>query len=492
MSHYTKTTAMAVSLTALYAFATPATALCTAGGDTANPTLICTGTDSAINDGQDNLAVTVESGAAISDTGDTVTLTGPDQTLDNLGLIDSETGNGILGTGANLTVTNNGTIEAGDRAIRLQEGADGFTLFNGTGGEIRSTNQAVRLDNSDALKNATITNDGLIESTDGRAIQSRGPGTTITNSGTLSGGEEVVEAREAFTLTNTGTIAIRGLSWDADTQSWTNDAAPDDEDGVQFASGTLENSGVILGTDDGVDLDEGRIINTGVIVSTGSASDPDIGGSGIDVDALFEPTVGPDRQAGALTIENAGYIEGINAIGTDPGSDADPSSTSKLTILNSGTLVGRSGTAIQMVPTQGDSSLTLSGDSEIFGDVIFGGGNDLLSVGDVSSGKLINSVFDGGAGENTVAFTELALGDVTSARFGADQISLSLATDDGTISGDFRNFGFWQFGSDEAVTTSAFRDALPQAVVVPVPAGLPLLITALGGLAWLRRRVARG
>jgi hypothetical protein len=485
---------MAASLTAICAFAPPASADCVEGGDAENPTLTCTGTDGApIDDGTDNLSVTVESDAELVDDDRPVELTGSDQLLTNLGLIESVNDDAVRGKGANLRVDNAGTIDGGDRGIRLQDDADGFTLNNLAEGEIFAIEQAVRLDNDDALTNATITNDGLIQSTSGRAIQSRGPGGTVINNGTLRGGEEVVEAREDFTIVNSGTIALNGLDWDAATQTWTNTGATDDEDGVQFASGDLDNSGVILGTDDGIDTDEGTITNRagGVIVSTGAAGDPLDGGSGIDVDALFEPTVGADRPAGSLTIENAGYIEGINAIGTDPGSETEPSSTSELTILNSGTLRGRSGTAIQMAPGQGNSSLTLSGDSEIFGDVIFGGGDDLLSVGDVASGPLINSVFDGGAGDNTVQFTELALADVASARFGAEQISLSLTTEDGLISGDFRNFGFWQFGSDDALATSALRSALPQAVVVPLPAGLPLLITALGGLAWLRRRTGR-
>jgi len=277
MSRYTTTTAMAVSLTALCAFAVPANAACVAGGDATNPTLTCTGTDGApINDGTDNLVVTVESGAELVDDDRPVELTGADQFLDNLGLIESVTDDAVRGKGGNLRVDNAGTIRGGDRGIRLQDDADGFTLNNLAGGEIFARRQAVRLDNDDALEDATITNDGLIQSTEGRAIQSRGPGTTIINNGILRGGEEVVEAREDFSLTNTGTIAIRGLSWDNDAQEFTNDNAPDDEDGVQFASGTLDNDGIILGTDDGVDLDEGSIINRagGVIVSTGTAGDP--------------------------------------------------------------------------------------------------------------------------------------------------------------------------------------------------------------------------
>ena len=99
-------------------------------------------------------------------------------------------------------MTNTGTIRGGDRGIVLEDGADNFTLNNLSTGEILARRQAVRLDDDFALTGTTITNDGLIQSTDGRAIQSRGPGTTVVNTGTLRGGEEVVEAREDFTLEN--------------------------------------------------------------------------------------------------------------------------------------------------------------------------------------------------------------------------------------------------------------------------------------------------
>lgn len=489
MSRYTTTTAMAVSLTAICAFATPASAACEDGMDAANPTLTCTGTDAApINDNRDNLSVTVESGTElVRPEGRHVQLGGSDQFVNNQGLIESGDDDAIRGTGANLTVDNSGTIRGGDRGIRLQDDADGFTLINQESGQIFSRRQAVRLDNDDALEGAMVTNFGLIESTEGRAIQTRGPGGRVINHGTLLGGEEVVEAREDFYIENHGTIAIRGLEWDADTRAWNKDEsiAVEDEDGVQFASGEAHNRGVILSTDDGIDIDEGLVHNyaTGVIVSTGPDDDPDKGG--IDVDALFEPGTGEDRAAGTLKIINEGYIEGPRAIATDE------DSTSEITIENSGTLVGRSGTAISLAPGQGDSSLTLSGDSEIFGDVIFGGGDDMLIIDDVSSGPLINSVFDGGAGDNTVRFANLALDAVTSARFGADMISLGLTTESGLISGDFANFGFWQFGEGDALTTAQFRDALPQATPIPLPAGLPLMLTALGGLAWLRRRTVQ-
>lgn len=487
MPRFTMTTAMAVSLTALGLGGT-AHAACVETGTATSPELTCTGAGLAqIDDGRDTLSVVFDATAALVRgvaEGRPVTLSGADQSLDiaSGGLIESQDPDedAIQGEGANLTLTNAGTIKGGDRGVRLQDDADNVTITNS--GEISARRQAVRFDNGDELANATITNSGLIESSEGRAIQSRGPGTTIINSGILRGNEEVVEAREGFSMVNTGTIALEGLSWDAVTETWTNDGATTDEDGVQFAGGTLTNEGVILGTDDGVDLDQGTLVNSGAIVSTGADGDPSNGGSGIDIDETFEPTVGQDAPAGPLTIQNSGYIEGVRAIG------ADSDSTSELTIANSGTLVGRSGTAIEMAPGQGNSSLTLDGDSAIFGDVLFGGGNDLLTVGTVSSGPLINSVFDGGAGDNTVSFAALALGDVTTARFGSDLTALTLDTPNGAISGEFRNFGLWQFGTAPALTTAEFRSALPQSVVVPVPAALPLLLSALGGLAWMRRR----
>lgn len=380
MSHFRTATAIA---TALQVFAAPAQADCIDGGGAASPTLNCTATDSGnIEDARDNLAVTIDPEAELVRTeGRPVELEGFGQSLTNNGLIQSDDDDAVRGKGANLTVDNYGTMRGGDRGIRLQDNADDFTLINRETGEIFARRQAVRLDNGDALADAMITNFGLIQSTDGRAVQSRGPRGTLINHGTLRGGEEVVEAREDFTLENRGTIALNGLEWDASTRTWMNNGATDDEDGVQFASGRADNYGVILGTDDGIDVDEGVIHNhaTGVIVSTGTESDPLDGGSGIDVDEEFEPTVGDDRVSGPLTITNEGYIEGVQAIGTDP------SHASAITIENSGTLRGRSGTAIAL--GGGDNVLELNG-GRIFGTVDLGSGTNTLRVLGADAGAI--------------------------------------------------------------------------------------------------------
>lgn len=460
-------------------------ASCIPGGAADSPTLLCTATDSGnINDNQNNLAVTIESDAEIvRASGRPVQLGGSNQSVNNQGLLESGNSDAIRATGNNLSIDNSGTIRGADRGIRLQDNADNFTLINRESGIISAENQAVRLDNDFALENAHITNYGLIESANGRAIQSRGPGTTVINYGTLRGGEEVIEAREDFTLENHGTIALNGLSWDADTQTWTNTGATNDEDGVQFASGEVNNYGVILGSDDGIDIDEGKVHNhaTGVIVSTGSFSDPLDGGNGIDVDSLYEPSVGDVREAGPLTIINEGYIEGVNAIGTDG------ASTSEITIENSGTLVGRSGTAIEMSPTQGNSSLLLTGNSEIFGDVIFGAGDDMLIIDGLTSGMLSTGIFDGGLGENSVFFNDFSLSNILSFDIADALIYMSFGIGGNELfSGKFTNFSLWTFGTDGTFSTEALASQFLNPSAVPLPAALPLFAFGLFGL-WAGR-----
>ncbi|KKN49000.1 hypothetical protein LCGC14_0647090 [marine sediment metagenome] len=480
----------AVVLAALYNAPVMATS-CVSGGTSGSPTLLCSAADSNnIDDSRDNLSVTVANSAEVVDKKDRpVQLKGSNQSLYNYGLIESGDDDAIRGKGANLTIDNSGTIIGGDRGIRLQDKANNFTLINRETGKIVSENQAIRLDNDAELENAHITNYGAIESEKGRAIQSRGPGTTVINHGTLRGNEEVIEAREDFTLENHGTIALNGLSWDAGTKTWTNTGATNDEDGVQFASGTADNYGVILGTDDGVDIDEGKVHNhaTGVIVSTGTASDPLDGGNGIDIDPLFEPTKGDERVAGPLTIVNEGYIEGVNAIG------ADEASTAEVTIKNSGTLVGRSGNAIKLAPNQGDSSLTLSGNSKINGNVIFGSGDDSVIIDGLTptSGMLSSGIFDGGLGTNSIIFDDFSISDILSFEISDALIYLSLGVGSNELlSGKFTNFSSWTFGKDGTFSTQELASQFSNPSAVPLPAALPLFAFGLIGMWAGRKRLS--
>ncbi len=460
----------ATTLVALSFGATLAQADCIPGTDALGaPTLTCTGPDNAaLTEGTDGTSILIAPDGVISPlSGRALTLMGDDQSVLNEGLIESLDDEAVRTSGARLTIDNAGTIRATeDRGIRLQAGADDATVINRAGALILSRDQTIRADNDDNIANLRVENAGTIQSTDGRAIQARGPGTTVINTGNLFGGEEVIEARTDFRLENFGTIRI-------------NDGV-EDEDGVQFASGRVDNHGLIQGSDDGIDVDEGIIVNHagGVIRVVPPAGAP--GGNGIDADEVLQAP-GGDLPAGLLTIVNAGLIEGPKAIGVDE------NRTAAIDVINSGTLRGYSGVAMGFAPGMTDSSLTLTGASRISGDVLFGGGDDRLTLGALTGGTFLDGIVDGGAGDNTVDLAGYKLWQIKGFDLAQDQVRLTLSLAEGLFRTTVRNFDTWVVDGRSYATTD-----LAQVAPIPLPAALPLLLTALAGLglAARRRRVA--
>lgn len=452
------TTLVALTLAAL-----PAHAACVDDGTT----VTCTGPDNAaISDDTNGKSFVIEPGAAIGPlNGRAMTLTGDDQTVLNDGLIKSDDDEAIRVTGAGVKIDNAGTISAlDDRAIRLQADADNATIINRAGATIESKDQTIRADNDDLLENLRVENHGTIDSTEGRAIQSRGPGTTVINYGNLFGGEEVVEARTDFTLENYGTIRLRdGVG---------------DEDGVQFASGRVDNWGLIQGSDDGVDLDEGTVINhaTGIIRVVPAGGEP--GGSGIDVDEVLQAP-GGDVAPGAVFIENAGLIEAPKAIGVDE------VRTAGVFVKNSGTLRGYDGVAIEFNPGMEATTLELFDHSMIFGSVLLTDGDDTVTISALTSGLFTDAFFDGRGGDDTVVFDGYDLSDITRFVVSGDSAKLTLATLSGNVTGEFRNFEFWTVGG-ATLSTAELSAVAP----VPLPASALLLGAGLVGLRALRRRAA--
>jgi hypothetical protein len=457
------TTAIAtLSLAAL-----PAQAACTDDGFF----LECTGPgNAAIDDSTDGKTFFVDVGAAIGPVpGVALTLGGDTQILINDGLVQSDDNEAIISTGADLLVLNSGEIKApSDRAIRLFAGADGTTIFNFEGATISSDDIAIEAENDDNVADVFIENDGLIESTGGRAIQSRGPGTSVFNSetGMIIGAEEVIEARTDFTLENYGTIMI-------------GDPTVDDEDGVQFASGRVDNYGLIKGSDDGIDVDEGIIVNHagGIIQTRPPVGEP--GGNGIDADDELQDPVNGDGPAGLLTVVNAGYIEGANAIGVAE------DRTAAINVVNSGTLRGTTGVAIGFNGAMEASALEIFDGSMIFGDVLLTDSDDTVTIGVLSSGQFTDTFFDARGGTDTLVLADYMLSDVQKFVASGSSAMLTLATLGGSVTGEFRNFEFWTVGS-----TTYSTDALSAVAPIPLPAGLPLLGAALVGLWALRRRAA--
>jgi hypothetical protein len=465
---------LASAAVAALVIAAPPAAACTLSALTL--TCAAPGTFPQQSSALDNLTVVVEAGATVENTAantPALRLSGNTTAVKNAGTIrnpntnNNNANNAIQGTGTGLAVTNHGLIESGDRGIHITGGSGGFSLENH--GTIRSRRQAVRTENALLLPGSRVENWGTIESQTDRAVQLRGRGSTVINHGTLIGGDEVIEARDDFLLTNTGTIRARDGAVDAD--------------GAQFASGRVFNFGLIEGTDDGLDMDEGEVFNaaTGVIRSRDL---PTGEGNGIDIDEVFDNGVTADlRPSGPVTILNEGLIEGPRAIGSDP------AATNSVTIRNSGTLRGTSGTAVALAPGQ-TGVLWLTQAGVIDGDVRFAGGDDTVHFSDLRPGAGIMGLFDGGAGTDTVHF-EYLIGDVVSLTQVGDLIALALDIRADTLfAASFRNFEFWSFSDTDPLTTEALVARFAQPGPVPLPAALPMLLAALGGIALLRRRRA--
>lgn len=131
--------------------------------------------------------------------------------------------------------------------------------------------------------------------------------------------------------------------------------------------------------------------------------------------------------------------------------------------------------------------MLLTGNSEIFGDVIFGAGDDMLMVDGLTSGMLSTGLFDGGLGENSVFFNDFSLSNILSFDITDALIYMSFGIGSNELfSGKFTNFSSWTFGSDGTFSTEALASQFMNPSAVPLPAALPLFAFGLFGL-WVGR-----
>ena len=278
----------------------------------------------------------------------------------------SGTGSGVRNgslDNATFTIEEGALIEGG--ANQAFEFDDGVTFTNN--GTVTSTgDHAVQGDND-----VTVINNGTItggSGDDGVNIDDNG---RIENRGTISGGDDGVQVESNGTVINyaTGVITAtdEGVNANQPNAYIENHGIIEAGDDAINAgtNATIINTGRITSTgdQDGIDLDDGTIMNSGLIESLGAED-------GIDFD--------PSTEASLVT--NSGIIRGSIAINTDV---AD---TGAQTIVNSGTLIGRSGTALNL--GDGDDTLILNDGSRISGLIEMGGGSDALVVNYVKLERL--------------------------------------------------------------------------------------------------------
>jgi hypothetical protein len=269
---------------------------------------------------------------------------------------------GVEGDDRN-TVRVSGTIRTGDAAIDLDDENTVEILETGmifssstavdTGDDMMVTNYGtIEADNHGikAKKNSTVYNYGDIRTAVGDGLKLDSTGTTAYNYGTINSGDEGIEGKSDFVLENYGTvIAI-------------DDAVQADDNMYVLNYGTLESTGVNTEEDpdiagDGIDIDYGIVDNYGIIRAAGI----DQGGIDFDEHKNAEESTTIYNRQGAL-------IQGGYGIFLDPEDRRDD--VSPKTIHNWGTIVGTSGSAIEL--GAGDDTLIVYQGSRISGTIDLG------------------------------------------------------------------------------------------------------------------------
>jgi len=384
---------------------------------------------------------------------------GPRRTID-AGVLATITNRGaIVGLGdaisfrdfSRLNNATFGLIEANLGSAVVMDG-DG-RLTNDIGAEIlsRGSGDTISLRNADS---ATFNNRGEIRSFSGSVLDVRNVvGFRFDNRDTGElvsrfGDGIVINNTDLADLRNAGTIRAQGTaihqrgglldlrnSFDGEITSAIGAAVIGDHVQIDNDFGAL-----IQGVDGALAMSYGTVENEGTIEARGV-------GPAIVVDASFDPT----------SIVNTGTIAGATGIQFDD----DHSGTRSVT--NSGTISAFDGIAVDFGAGSGfalgQSTLSLAGESRIFGDVTFGASDDLLEIFDITSGQLTDGLFDGGDGIDRVMFgSGYLMSDFISFIF-PDAITMDIAfRSDG---GDLLSGTFCAFRDHPITGSDNIRSVIP-------------------------------
>ena len=335
----------------------------TAVGTVAVGTSLASGDFSLRSDGSGGTDVIVDAIFGTYSSGVTL-LTNP-TTITSTGAINNH-GTGPAIFGGSATVVNDGHITATSRTT-VSLGVTTISAYSG----VYLTDAGSFLDNSGTITGSLYA--GQLTS-----------GGSITNSGVMYGGKWGIESRGPISITNTGTISggsqgivLSGGGFISNSKL----ISGADGIGIGGGAGTVDNSGSILSYGAGVALNGGGAVSNsgaGLISVTGQYGAVYITG-------------------GAGSVSNAGTLDGYFG--------AQFTGTYNNTLVDSGTIIGRSGTA-----------------------VAFGSGNDLLQF-NPSTSIAISGVVDGGGGTNKLEFASGASAGTLSG-IGLNFINFSIDTVD--------------------------------------------------------------
>ena len=382
-----------------------AQAACVPAAPVSNVSVSCTGVTVDQNGtngygagAENNLNISVATGASVS--GDTNGFDlGSGNTLNNSGTITGGTGAGIIG---DVTVINNASgVISGGTGIQTTANVTNYGTISGTAnGIVPGTGANVTNYGMISGGNFGIVGPGDFNVTNSGTIVGGNVGifavntnATVSNSGMISGNASGVEAAQIATVTNSGTIAgsINGVFAKVANvvNSGTISGRNSGGGGIRALVVNVSNSGTISSSFGfGIDATStANVTNSGTISGRTfgiGANIANVTNSG----AITGGTVGIG--ANTANVTNSGAITGgtfgINAntvnvtnSGTITGGTGIIGQGTASTLVNSGTIIGTGGTAIDFSASNTDTLTFLPG-TRIFGAMLLGAGDTVNIV----------------------------------------------------------------------------------------------------------------